>query len=93
MPYEFLDEVIWRIENWQESYKDLMDAEFIYEKKMNISREQKQEWLDKFYKRMSFALFKGVIMPPSPIVDSHSINKVDYYQPVTSCSINYKNII
>ncbi|MBQ7764624.1 NAD(+) synthase [bacterium] len=89
MPYEFLDEIIWRIENWNESYSDLMKAEFIYEKKMNISKEQKQEWLNKFYRRMSFALFKGVIMPPSPIVDSHSINKVDYFQPVTSSSINY----
>ena len=93
MPYEFMDEVIWRVENWHEGYKELMEAEFIYEKKMNISKEQKQEWLDKFFRRMSFALFKGVIMPPSPIVDSHSINKVDYYQPVTSNNINYRNLL
>ena len=91
MPYEFLDEIIWRVENWNESFQELMDAEFIYEKKMNVSKMQKEEWLKKFYKRMSFALFKGMIMPPSPIVDFHSINKVDYYQPVTSCSINYKS--
>ena len=90
MPYEFLDEIIWRIENLQESYQELMEAEFIYETKMGISKTQKQEWLDKFYRRMSFALFKGVIMPPSPIVDSHSINKIDYYQPVTSSGVNYK---
>ncbi len=90
MPYEFLDEIIWRIENWQENYQELLNAEFIYEKKMNISKDQKQEWLDKFYRRMSFALFKGVIMPPSPIVDAHSINKVDYYQPVTSSGVNYR---
>ena len=51
-----------------------------------------QEWLDKFYRRMSFALFKGAIMPPYPIVDAHSINKVDYYQPITSSRVNYKNI-
>lgn len=93
MPYEFLDEIIWRIENWSENYQELMEAEFIYEKKMNISKTQKQEWLDKFYRRMSFALFKGVIMPPSPLVDTHSINKVDYYQPVTSSSINYKGCL
>ena len=90
MPYEFLDEIIWRIENKQEDYKDLLEAEFLYEKKMDISKTKKQEWLDKFYRRMSFALFKGSIMPPYPIVDSHSINKNDYWQPVTSCSINYK---
>jgi NAD+ synthase (glutamine-hydrolysing) len=92
MPYEFLDEIIWRIENYQESYQDLMEAEFVYEKKENISKEQKKEWLDKFYRRMSFALFKGAIMPPYPIVDSYSINKVDYYQPITSSRVNYKNI-
>ena len=92
MPYEFLDEIIWRIENYQESYQDLMKAEFVYEKKENISQEQKKEWLDKFYRRMSFALFKGVIMPPSPIVDAHSINKADYYQPVTSSKVNYNNL-
>ena len=92
MPYEFLDEIIWRIENNNEDYKTLMEVEFLYEKKMNISKEQKQEWLEKFYRRMSFALFKGAIMPPAPIIDSHSIIKVDYYQPITSCKINYKNI-
>ncbi len=89
MPYEFLDEIIWRIENRQEDYEELLESEFIYEKKTNISKEQKQEWLNKFYRRMSFALFKGYIMPPSPLVDSQSINKVDYYQPVTSSGINY----
>ena len=93
MPYEFLDEIIWRIENKQENYKDLLNTEFIYEKKKNISKDQKIEWLNKFYRRMSFALFKGSIMPPSPIVDSYSINKVDYYQPITSSKVNYINTI
>lgn len=92
MPYEFLDEIIWCIENRQENYQILLDSEFLYEKKMDISKPQKQEWLDKFYRRMSFALFKGFIMPPYPIVDTHSINKVDYFQPITSSSINYKGL-
>ncbi len=90
MPYEFMDEIIWRIENLNQNYNELMESEFIYEKKMNVSKIQKQEWLDKFYRRMSFALFKGAIMPPSPIIDAHSINRLDYYQPVTSSGINYK---
>ena len=89
MPYEFLDEIIWRIENWHESYEDLMKDEFIYEKKMNISQEQKKEWLDKFYRRMSSALYKSYIMPPSVLVDSQSVNKTDYSQPITSGKINY----
>ena len=92
MPYEFLDEVIWRIENKNQSYKELLEAEFIYEKKANISKEQKIEWLNKFYKRMSFALFKGYIMPPSVIVENKTINKTAYTQPITSSSINYNNL-
>ena len=90
MPYEFLDEIIWRIENKNQSYQELMEAEFIYEKKMNISRAQKEEWLDKFYRRMSTALYKGFIMPPSIIVESETINKTKYSQPITSGKINYK---
>lgn len=90
MPYEFLDEIIWRIENKNESYKDLYNAEFVYEKSHAISKKQKIEWLNKFYNRMSKALYKWSILPPSVIVESKSINKSDYVQPVTSGRINYK---
>ena len=90
MPYEFLDEIIWRIENKNEAYKDLLNAEFIYEQKFEISRQQKVEWLNKFYDRMSKALYKWSILPPSVIVESRSINKADYTQPITSGRINYK---
>ena len=90
MPYEFLDEIIWRVENKNESYKDLIDIEFVYEKKNKISKEQKKEWLDKFYGRMSTALYKWSILPPSVIIESRSINKNDYRQPITSGKINYK---
>ncbi len=92
MPYEFLDEIIWRIENKKEHYYDMMNSEFLYEKKNSISQEQKQQWLDKFYRRMSTALYKWSILPPSVIVDSRSINKYDYKQPITSSRINYKGL-
>jgi NH3-dependent NAD+ synthetase len=92
MPYEFMDEVIWRIENWHESYQELMDAKFIYEEKNEISIEQKQAWLDKFFRRMSFALYKGFILPPATIIDANSALKNDYYQPITSCTIDYKGL-
>lgn len=92
MPYEFLDEIIWRIENKKEHYYDMLNSEFLYEKKNHISKEQKIEWLDKFYRRMSTALFKWSILPPSVIVDSRSINKYDYKQPITSSRINYKGL-
>ncbi|MGN1153302.1 MAG: NAD(+) synthase [Candidatus Gastranaerophilaceae bacterium] len=90
MPYEFLDEIIWRIENKHEHYWDLMTTKFQYEIKNNITQEQKAEWLDKFYRRMSTALYKWSILPPSVIVESRSINKYDYKQPITSSRINYK---
>ena len=92
MPYEFLDEIIWRIENKKENYYDMLNAKFLYEKHKNLPKEQKIEWLDKFYRRMSNALYKWSIMPPSIIVDSRSINKHDYKQPITSSKINYKGI-
>lgn len=90
MPYEFLDEIIWRIENKHESYVDMIDSHFLYEKKNNISKEQKEIWLDKFYNKMSKALYKWSILPPSVIVEGRSINKVDYRQPIISGSIDYK---
>ncbi len=92
MPYEFLDEVIWRIENKKEHYYDMLESEFLYEKSNEVSKEQKIEWLNKFYRRMSTALYKWSILPPSVIVDSRSINKYDYKQPITSSGINYKGL-
>ena len=90
MPYEFMDEVIWRIENKHESYNDMIDDVFLYEKKVEITTKIKKEWLDKFYKRMSGALYKWSILPPSVIVEGRSINKNDYKQPITSGKIDYK---
>jgi len=87
MPYEFLDEVIWRIENKKENYHDMLKSEFLYEKTHELTKEQKTQWLDKFYRRMSTALYKKSIMPPHVIVDSPSYNSK---QPITSCGINYK---
>lgn len=90
MPYPFLDEVIWRIENKHESYTDMLRSEFLYERGNTLSAEQKTAWLDKFYKRMAGALYKWSILPPSVIVEARSINKNDYRQPVTSGRIDYK---
>ncbi len=90
MPYEFMDEVIWRIENKHESYADMMNETFLYEFKEDISKEQKEIWLDRFYQRMSRALYKWSILPPSVVVEGRSINKADYRQPITSWEIDYK---
>ncbi len=92
MPYEFLDEIIWRVENKNEGYQDLLNTTFVYEKHNPISKAQKVEWLDKFFRRMSTALYKWSILPPSVIVEARSINKNDYRQPITSSRINYKGV-
>ncbi len=94
MPYEFLDEVIWRVENLQQTISDMMQEEFLHEKHLKeegtpLSKEQKLEWLKKFFRRMSTALYKWSIMPPSPIVDARSINKAEYKHPIIASGINY----
>ena len=89
MPYEFLDEIIWRLENKKENYQDMLNSTFLYEEKHNISKEQKTEWLDKFYRRNEAALYKKSILPPYVIVDSNSIK--NYVQPISS-HINYKGL-
>lgn len=88
MPYEFMDEVIWRIENTNQSIDNMMQSEFLYEKKNVLNIETKKLWLEKFFKRMSSAIYKWYISAPSPIIDSNSINKAIYKQPIIS-KINY----
>ena len=88
MPYEFLDEVIWRIENLGQSIDDMLKAEFLYEKKKSLDIETKTIWLNKFFKRLNTALYKWYIVPPSPVIDAHSINKIEFKQPIIS-NINY----
>ena len=89
MPYDFLDEVIFRIENLHQTKDEMKRVEFLYEKENKISQEQKEEWLDKFFRRMSTAHYKWSIAVTAPIVDSHSINSAEFYQPIVSGKIKY----
>lgn len=89
MPYEFLDEVIWRIENFNQSINDMMKVQFLYEKKNDVTKEVKLQWLEKFFKRLNSALYKWYIIPPGPIIDARSINKAEFRQPIIS-NIDYK---
>ena len=90
MPYEFMDEVIWRVENTHQSIDDMAKSEFLYERLEHITKEQKLEWLEKFFKRMTSAGYKWSIMPPAPIVDTVSINKTEYHQSILSSGISYR---
>ena len=87
MPYEFMDEVIWRIENKKESYNDMINSTFLYEKYHDLSIEQKAQWLDKFYRRMASAVFKQTLLPPTTFVDTELFDKKF---PLCSSGINYK---
>lgn len=83
MPYEFLDEAIWHFENSNLNIKDMMKIDFVYEKKNKISPSQKQEWLQKFFKRMQGALFKWSITPNFPITDKHSLSSFESTHPIS----------
>lgn len=84
MPYEFLDEIIWLIENKHFDKQELISHNFIYEKKYKIDIKQKEEWINKFYWKSKCAVYKWHIMPPSVIVDICSINSVEYHHPIIS---------
>jgi NAD+ synthetase len=84
MPYEFLDEIIWFVENSGFGFEDLMKHKFYYEKNHNLTQEQKEEWIKKFYWKSKCAVYKWHIIPPSVVIDMHSINSVEYRQPIIS---------
>jgi NAD+ synthetase len=92
MPYEFLDETIWRVENLKQSYDEMLnntphpalaDPKFYYEQKSDLAPEIKKAWLDKFFSKMQAAQFKWTLLPPGVIVDSGSILKPDYQFVIT----------
>ena len=84
MPYPFLDEIIWKVENFGYGAEELMSHKFHYEKSNELSQEQKQEWINKFYWKMKCAIYKWHIIPPTVITDINSISSVEYYHPIIS---------
>jgi NAD+ synthetase len=85
MPYLFADEVIWRIEALKQSHAQLLNETFVYETRYDLPLAQKRAWLDKFFARMSAAVFKWWLSPPTILVSGNgSIAKTDYHHPITS---------
>jgi NAD+ synthase (glutamine-hydrolysing) len=85
MPYLFADEIIWRIETLQQSPVDMMAATFHLEKHQRMTKDQKRAWIERFYQRMSAAVFKWWVAPPIIICDSNgSIAKSDYQHLITA---------
>ncbi|MEM0951345.1 MAG: NAD(+) synthase [Cyanobacteria bacterium P01_H01_bin.74] len=91
MPYPFADEIIWRTTCLKQSYTTLLEMQLDYENAHSLSRAQKQDWLDKFFKRLSSAAFKWFIAPPILIVDeTGSLAKSAYHHPITSNQIAWQ---
>jgi NAD+ synthase (glutamine-hydrolysing) len=85
MPYEFADEIIWRIEALRQSHDEMLAVRFQYEETHTLSSAKKAEWLNKFYDRMAKAVFKWFIAPPILIVEGNgSIAKSDYHHPIVA---------
>ena len=90
MPYAFADEVIWRLEVRNQSYEQMLVESFQYETTAPITTEQKQAWLQKFFRRMAAAVFKWWLIPPIIIVSGNgSITKTDYHHPITASRIDW----
>jgi len=84
MPYPFLDEIIWHVENKNYGFEELINHTFDYETENNISKEQKEEWILKFFDKVSKAIFKWHLLPPSVIIDTQTINQKEYNHPIIS---------
>lgn len=91
MPYEFADEIIWRIEALKQSKAEMLTATFQWERKHAITPQQKQAWLDKFFRRMATSVFKWWVSPPVIIVEGYgSVTKTDYHHPITANRIRWE---
>ncbi len=90
MPYEFADEIIWRIEALQQSQTTLHSVRFQYEENHPLDPTQKAAWLDTFFGRMARAVFKWFVAPPILIIEGNgSIAKSDYHHPIVAGRIQW----
>lgn len=89
MPYPFLDEIIWIVENKNWGFEKLVKHNFIYEENNKISKEEKEKWILKFFDKMQKAVFKWNILPPSILVDKYTINPCEYNHPIISKVLIY----
>ncbi len=93
MPYEFADEIIWRIEALQQSKTEILAASFQWEVEHSLSLEQKKIWVDRFFRRMAASVFKWWIAPPVILVEGNgSITKTDYRHPITANQIQWEGM-
>jgi NAD+ synthase (glutamine-hydrolysing) len=91
MPYLFADEIIWRIEVLHQSYQEMLETPFWFEQENLVSNAKKEEWLQRFFKRMGASVFKWFVAPPVLMMDQGgSLAKSDYHHLITSQNIEWK---
>jgi NAD+ synthase (glutamine-hydrolysing) len=91
MPYEVIDELIWRVEAHGISKEDLITLPWSWEKRNGkLSQEQKGEWVTTFFRRMQASAFKWWIAPPTLLVDVEgSLVKSAYHHTITANGTPY----
>ena len=87
MPYEVIDELIWRIEAHGLDAAQLQGMAWSWELKNGVlSDEQKSAWVSKFFKRMQASVFKWWVAPPILMVDGDGTLAKSAYHPVITAN-------
>ena len=84
MPYPFMDEVIFRLEEQGQTLGEMLNQEFYYEKENKISPEIKKQYLEKFASRARGAVFKWNLLPEVAKINENSLNKKEKFEKLKS---------
>ncbi len=91
MPYEVIDEIIWRIEAHAFDSQALLQHTWSWEHQHGIlETAQKEAWIQKFFQRMQASVFKWWVAPPILIVDGDgTLAKSAYHHTITANQTKY----
>ena len=84
MPYPFMDEVIFRLEEMGQTLGEMMNEEFYFEKENKISKDVKKKYLEKFASRARGAVFKWGLLPEVAKISENSLNKPEKFKKLES---------
>jgi NH3-dependent NAD+ synthetase len=83
MPYEVIDELIWRIEAHGMDASELKRMVWSWERTHGkLEPTQKAAWVNKFFRRMQASVFKWWVAPPMLLVDADGTLAKSAYHPV-----------
>ena len=84
MPYPFMDEVIFRLEELGQTLGEMMNEEFYFEKENKIPTDIKKQYLEKFAYRAKSAVFKWGLLPEVAKINEKSLNKPEKFNELKS---------